>query len=195
MKWINPREQLPKNEQLIWILFIENRQGERCGDPCAEITLAKANLDSYGVMRAEEITPKGYPQYSKHFYEWWHYPQDDKEEHEPQYRTFSDKDLITAWLPYEGNELPDWDYIGLEESREIILKNPKYKLGIKKEKIQIKNDHFIYMSDHKPDIDGTYVVVNKDGIWLLRYEAKTCDPWIAPNGKPVIAWYPVPGHY
>ncbi len=195
MEWINPREKLPQHEQIIWILRIENREGERQGLPSARIDIAQAQLDRMGVMSAEIIIHKGYPQYRRHFYEWWHFPQNDRKDNEPYYRTFNDDDLITAWMPYESNELPSWEHIGLEESKKIILANEKYQLEAALDNAQKDNVHFIHLSDHKPDCDGVYVVANEGGIWLSRYEIKTCNPWKAPNGKSVIAWYPIPSGY
>ncbi len=53
---------------------------------------------------------------------------------------------------------------------------------------------FIQMSEHKPVNDGVYVVANKGGVWLSRYN-EACDPWVAPNGDLVISWYPIPQNF
>lgn len=205
MNWINPRKKLPEEGQIIWCLFIRNREGERCGLPSAKITLCEAKKDRYNVVFVDEITHKGYSNYTRHFYDWWHWDQSDKEPgtNETIYKGFSERDdeiNIVAWIPFEG--LPSWDYINIEESIEIISKTEEYKRGVEFdktqriiEKAQGDSNRFIYLSDCRPTEKGCYVITNKNGIWLSIFDPSLNEKWIAPNGEPVIAWYPIPQSY
>ncbi len=200
MKWVNARKKLPEEGQLIWCLQIENRQGDRSGLPAANMYIAQACKDRYGVMYAQEISHKGYTAYDKHFYEWWHWDQSEKEPGRDQiYNHFSSDCMIDAWMPFE--DLPDWVCINVDESIEIITKLDSYKEGVEYDKTKrvideaVDSPYFILLGDKRPVEDGIYVVANKDGIWLSRYETKLKGKWLAPNGKEVEAWYPIPSHY
>jgi hypothetical protein len=206
MNWINPRDKLPEPGQLIWCLFIENREGERCGLPSAMITIGEAKKDRYGVTFVAEITHKGYPNYSKRFFDWWHFDQSEKEPgtNEHIYKGFSsidDSDNIVAWIPFK--ELPEWDYIGIEESIAIISKTEEYKKGVEHDKTERiieratgnTNRWFIYLKEAKPTEKGCYVVANKNGVWLSNFDPSEKEKWLAPNGEPVIVWYPIPNSY
>jgi hypothetical protein len=202
MNWINPRHKLPVDEQLIWALFIENRAGEQNGFPSASAKICKASIDMYGVVEASEITHKGFPEGGgKYFFEWWHsYQEEDADRYYHGHGAYRMENMIIAWIPFES--LPAWTHINIEESKRMIIHSEQYKKGImiaktRKdiEKARGESPYFIQISDRKPIEDGVYVVANKDGVWLCRYEQKTCSPWIAPNGSLVDAWYPVPNHY
>lgn len=201
MKWINPRSQLPLQGQMVWALKIENRKGERCGQPAATVFLANTAKDSYGVTFLEGMSHKGYPQYIKHFYEWWHFDQTDRTEDEDFYRSFNEDDMVVAWMPYYPEDIPVWNYIGIEESMKIIKSTTAYKKGVERDRVNLamtkaSDDKlfFIRVSEHKPIEDGVFVVANHGGIWLSRYN-ETCEPWIAPNGDAVISWYPIPQNF
>lgn len=201
MNWINPREILPESGQVIWILNIETRQGEGTAGnlPCARIRIAQAAQDDYGVIFAKEVTHKGYSQYSRHFFEWWHYYQEDTIDGDQIYTGFDSEKTITAWMPYIG--LPKWDIIGIEESKEIIQQMDSYKKAIENKKHQIEIDKhievpsFISLHDHPPVKNGSYVVVTKKGVSLLGYDISFEKKWFSPEGDAVIAWYPIPDHY
>lgn len=183
MKWINPREELPNKNELVWILIIENREGYRCGMPSAKCLIAECHEDKYGILFAQEIGHKGYPAYSYYFYQWKHYYPEDNCRFD---------EMITAWAPYNG--LPTWENINSSESKEIILKKDSYHKQLTIEK-NIKNEnYFIRLEEAKPK-NGVYVVATANGVFLSRYDSKLCDPWIAPNGEDIIAWYPIPTHY
>lgn len=205
MKWINPRKKLPEIDQLIWCLFIENKEGERAGLPAAHILLAQAKKDRYGVIYVEIINYKGYSTSSKHFFDWWHWDQSEKETggEETIHKTFSsrEEDNIVAWFPYQG--LPKWDYINREESIAIISKTDEYKKGIEFDQTKkiiekaygSQSPYFIYLKDTKPVEKGCYVIANKNGVWLSNYDPSKNEKWLAPNGEPVIVWYPIPNSY
>ena len=202
MEWINPRDKLPEHDQLIWALFIENREGERSGDPSASLTICKARKDAYGVVSADEILHRGYPYGHKYFFKWYHYDQSGTPEDEIRESISSgyddDKEMIIAWMPYNG--LPAWDKIDIDESKDIIIKYPGYHEACMRqrtiraaEKSHRKiSPYFLYLVDHQPPENGVYVVANSSGVWLSRYDKELCNPWIAPNGEPVTAWYSIP---
>lgn len=200
MKWINPREQLPEEDQLIWILRIENRKGERLGDPSAQICIARAKT-SWHVMEAAEINHKGMEAYSKYFYEIYHLAKcmckikyNKLCEHDNWGNTHSDEDMIDAWAPYQGNEIPDWSFITYQESKELLLKNAEY---LRRHKIRNSTPGYTFIGEDecRPDHNQVCAVANKYGIYLCRYDEKATDPWMSPNGYPVEGWFPVPDYY
>lgn len=193
MKWINPRDKLPESGQLIWILVIENKEGDRVGLPSASLHIAEAGTDKYGMMFAQRINYKGYPYESFYFYEWWG-PKENDDDCRWDFQTHDDDQMITAWIPY-NKDLPEWNFIDIDESKKIMSINEKHKTLVDLAKATKDNYYFIHLDDHLPLKDGVYVVANKNGVWLSKYEVATCKPWIAPNGEPVEGWYPVPNHY
>lgn len=196
MKWINPREKLPEDDQLVWIIGVQNRSEEKMGYPAAEIKIGKAIRNKYGITEVHEINHKGYEYGERYFFNWTYWMDSEDRGSIPYTES-----LIDAWMPFFDKDLPTWQYIDTYESMEIINKYPSYlkQLEIKKiEKLEEEatkgQKHFIHIRDEMPIIPGVYVAANKEGVWLLKYDS-SCNPWIAPNGNPVEAWYPVPEGY
>lgn len=190
MNLINPRHKLPVEGQIIWALCVEQRDTDEQGKPCtpsAEIVTCKIEMSRYGCPEAHRW---GQSYDKKYFFKWDGCPSENH-----------DEELVLAWAPFEG--LPAWETIGSDESKRMIMLTEEYKKAKKEDEVEeaiekarnAASPHFIKTIDKKPIHDGTYVVANKGGVWLSRYEQKTCNPWIAPNGELVAAWYPVPSHY
>ena len=192
MKWINPREQLPVKDQLIWIIFNIHKEGDRGPYFGAECRIAKISVRKYGILCAEEITHKGQEGYPRYFGSWS--PED-------YYVDAEHYNIIYAWAPFDKSDLPTWDYLTEEESKQMITSGDEYKqqLGIDEQNKKIEEAtkgqmSFIHLADEKPLRSGMYVVATKNCTALSMYDASLDHPWIV-NGEPVIAWYPVPSHY
>lgn len=207
MNWINPREKLPKDGELVWVLVVENDYNEkgfpeRGEYPVAEIHTCVAEKDRWGLIRFGRLHYKGYshseiPVYNVQYAYNFSYDL-DLNNHCLEMKPYQD-DRVRAWMPFDRDDIPLWKDLSMEESIELISKTDYLKIReIDRAVINSRKEQdsqFIRISDGYPTFDGVFVVANKDGVWLSRYEQKTCQPWIAPNGKKVEAWYPVPDNY
>lgn len=197
MNWINPRDKLPEVGDLIWVLIVNNNDAN---SPSAECKMAIVITEFLNIIKANELNKYGQQSgYDYFFFNW-------------SAATFIDSsedkscswEMITAWCPYSDIPIPSWEYLSMEESKAIITSSDDWVSRVKeyKEVTFVKEylerarkyEQFIDVSDCLP-FDGVYIAANKGGVWLLKYEKDTCNPWTGPNGLPVEAWYPIPRSY
>lgn len=217
MEWINPRDSLPKDGDVIWCLVYTGR--DYVADEIPVVLKCTAVLDRYGVIQAREYSfSRPHRSRKIHFFNWENY----KIQREQLLEDYLDSRqqlahlegcLVVAWMPFESLKLPEWGALSRQESVDIIMKLPEIIKEISKLKkrsddwLKIKehylalnsatkgNTRFIAVRDRLPRDKGVFVVVNKGGTWLSQYDPDLKGTWYAPNGNPVIAWYPVPSHY
>ena len=191
--WINPRHSLPHVGDLIWILIVEHIGAiERKGClPSAKCLLGEVDSNKYGILMVTEINHKGFPHGAIYSFYEWAYGLIDMYDYDKGL-----DEVILAWAPADMIDIPHWEVISISESKAIIEANPRWQLERAKVKANCDvNPRFIYLSDHIPLNEGVYVVANSGGVWLLKYTHENGKSWIAPNGLPVVAWYPIPEGY
>jgi len=201
MKWINPRDKMPQPYQLIYVLVDLDREHSY-----GRIAICRAepyqekneSLDTrFVIMEAKALDEKGYGLGTTYYFYEYQY---DYGMQDIGHSKHSDHEVIVAWAPFEG--FPSWDFIDFAESKKIIESNEIYqenrKIHNSNKKIKLIQDNcsrFIRVEETLPVVDGVYVVANKGGVWLSRYEKKSCNPWYAPNGDLVLVWYKIPDVY
>jgi len=203
MNWINPKDLMPEENQLIWIIFVNHRLKELKDisnyiQPYGNIRLAKTFKDSYGVIRARIIDRYGHisNEEGNFFrYSYWF----EGEKFERVIRQIKDlppdTDLVHAWYPYKPSDMPCWNPISHEESVEILKNNSLFSTAIQKIKTNARNSHFFSTNTQHPVFRGRFVVITSKQMSIVEYDPNDKGLWKDREGEMVLYWYPIPDYY